>query len=334
MNTSVAMPKMLKSKDPDDPLYIRWLPDSCPYALEMRLDLIALLKSYFQTAEQLGVESGGVLIGAFPTAASPTLRIEEVVFLPGDPAALPAYRLGSEQLGRLNEILAQARLSDRHIVGFFRSQLRDTPLTPTEADFAMLSRHFKEGLYALLLLDSKSPRQGAFYLAVNGHLGETPSTPVFTLEESAFRSLPELPAGAVTGHRNHGVGPIDGNRSRPWLAVASLVILVFLIAFWTLGPRLTEIIRPPSDRINLKVISNGSNLKITWDHSAPVVSKALSATIVIVDGSARRELRLDTDDLHLGQVAYERATGKVGVSMRLETPGIALPPQTFDWSGD
>jgi hypothetical protein len=64
------------------------------------------------------------------------------------------------------------------------------------------------------------------------------------------------------------------------------------------------------------------------------LTNASGATLSISDGNVHRELKLDSEDLKLGQVSYERLTKKVDVSMNLYTPGTKLPPQTFDWTTD
>ena len=328
------MAKLSQPPELEPPLYIRWIPDACPYALEMRLDLITRLKSELDHAGEMGVEFGGFFLGVFPTPDSPTLRLDEVLLVPRQPDSGPEYSLDNAQLRQLTELIAGARYTDRPVAGFFRSHLRETPPVPSQADYAMLSQQFPEGLYAFLLIHGSNPQHGAFYLAMNGVLPENPSTPLFPFEESGFRSLPEVPAEATEDVRNFGLGRQRVRRPVPWLAVASVALLLFLIGLWTFGSRVSQFFRPDSNQIGLSVMSTGSDLKITWDHSAPVLLKALGATIDIQDGRSQRELRLDSDDLRLGQVAYERLTKKVNIVMKLDTPGFRLPPQTFDWNGD
>ena len=62
----------------DAPLYIRWSPDRSPYAIELRLDLVPKILQELAEGERLGIEIGGVLVGSFPDAYMPTMRIEDV----------------------------------------------------------------------------------------------------------------------------------------------------------------------------------------------------------------------------------------------------------------
>ena len=49
---------MLSSSD-QIPLYVRWTPEHSPYAVEMRLDLVALVTNELAQAQRLGIEIGG-----------------------------------------------------------------------------------------------------------------------------------------------------------------------------------------------------------------------------------------------------------------------------------
>lgn len=336
------MPNPRQGSQSEQPLYVRWTPDVCPYALEMRMDLITRLKQELQQSDALGIEIGGVFVGVFPTPASPTLRLDDYVLVPrnvveGNVIGGAQFSLGPAQVERLAAMAADARHTVRPAVGFFRSHLRAAAMAPSKADIDMLSQQFPEGLFAFLMItgapNPDSQREGAFYLAISGVLPETPSSPPFPFDETAFKSLSELPAEATEDVRNFNFGPAIPKRHTPWAAVISLALLLFLIGTWTLGSRISQLFRPDSNQIDLNVVAAGMSLKITWDHSTPVISKAAGATMIIEDGRIQRQLKLDTDELRLGQVAYEHLSKKVSVLMSIDAPGKKLPTQTFDWNG-
>lgn len=326
----------------EQPLYIRWTPDTCPYALEMRLSLITRLKNELDESDALGFEIAGIFAGAFPTPDSPILRLEDVLFLPRNrienikPGA--EFELAPAQLQRMTEIVSGARRSGHPDVGFFRSERRSRQLAPSSADLAMLSQQFADVPFAFFIIgprfEPSKPRIAAFYLAVDGILPSSPSWPVFPFDESAFESLPELPAGAIEGVRKSKLTRGQRDQSTPWPAVISLALLIFLIGTWILGGRFSQLFRPDSNQIDLSVMASGSNLKITWDHSSSAIARASGATLLITDGSVPRQVKLDTDDLKLGQIAYERLTKRVYVLMRIDAQGKKLPPQTFDWTAN
>jgi hypothetical protein len=317
----------------DSPKYIRWTPDRCPYALEMKLDLIARLNGALAEAEQRGVEIGGVLVGSFPTNSSPTLRLEDLLLIPRPAEEGELYELHSAQQQRLSELTESSRGSNRAVVGFFRSQMRQAKLAPADSDRRLLKSQFFDGHYAFLLIEGRQPRQAAFFVPGGVALREQPSVPAFPFEHSAFEALPEVPAEATEDIRNFSF--LAPARSRyQWAGIAAVILLAALIGFWTFGDQLAQYFRPVSNQVDLSVAASGGTLKISWDHSSPALVAARGATLVINDGPSHRELRMDTDDLKMGQVDYERLTKKVFVIMMLEGPNLKMPPQTFDWSGE
>lgn len=325
----------LRHSELETPLYVRWTPETCPYALEMRLDLITRLKMEMDQAEAASTEIGGVFLGVFPTQDSPTLRLDDLIVVPGSalpkPDSVTEFSLDAPQVQHLAEMSVESRVAGRPFVGFFRSHLRTGYMVPSTADVPMLSPQFPEGIFAFLLVGPRlgPSREAAFFLSLGGQLPLTPSFAPFALEEGMFQLLPEVPAEATEDVRNFQFA-----RNRPplpWPAVLSFALVIFLIGTWIFGSRIAQFFRPASNLIDLNVIRSGNNLKITWDHSAPVLNDAMGATLVIMDGSIHRELKLDPEDLKLGQVSYERLTKKVYVVMSLDSPGLKLPAQTFDW---
>jgi hypothetical protein len=329
------MPKPRHS-ELETPLYVRWTPETCPYALEMRLDLITRLKAEMEQAEAANSEIGGVFLGVLPTQDSPTLRLDDLILVPGSalpqPNELTEFSLDAAQVKHLAEMSAESRMAGRPFVGFFRSHLRSGYMVPSPADVPMLSPQFPEGIFAFMLVGPRmgSSRAAAFFLSLAGQLPLAPSFAPFALEEDMFQMLPEVPAEATEDVRNFQFA-----RSRPplpWPAVLSFALVIFLIGTWTMGSRISQYFRPASNLIDLNVIRSGNNLKITWDHSAPVLNDALGATLVIMDGHSHRELKLSPEDLKLGQVSYERLTKRVDVVMSLDSPSVKVPAQTFDWT--
>ena len=316
------------------PLYVRWIPDNCPYALEMQLDLITRLKSELDQSEAAGVEIGGVFVGMLPTQDSPTLRLDDVIIVPA--GNVPEFMLAPDQVSHLADMSAESRMSGRPFAGFFRSHLRDGFMAPTAVDVAAVAPQFPEGVFAFLLIGPLQgvARQAAFFLAMRGQLSSVPSSPPFAFDERTFQSLPEVPAEFTEDIRKFKIGGAFRRPPLPWPALLSFGLVLFLICTWTMGSRISQLFRPASNQIDLTVVRSGPNLKITWDHSSPILNKALGATIVIMDGPSHRELKLDSDDLKLGQVSYSRLTRKVYVVMSVDAPGTKMPVQTFDWTSN
>lgn len=324
------------------PLYVRWNPERSSYAVELRLDLVAEIANELARAERWGMEVGGVLVGSFPNAYSPTLRIEAVELIPRGAAEGTVYVLDPTQLERFADIRARARARQRDAVGFFRSHLRPGVLRPSLADRTLLSGEFRSSLYAVLLIEGREPHTATFFLAANGHLPNEPSVRDFRFDEREFRALPEVPpdsatvAGAEGAPKPRQRSAVRASRPKVYASVGALlaVAVVACILMWSFSKQtpLPHILGE-ANPVNLAVSEAGTLLRITWDRSAHQLDHASGATVVIVDGGSRREVQLGLDELRLGAVEYERTGSPVQVTMTVNTPGSTPANQTVYWVG-
>ena len=317
------------------PLYIRWNPDRSPYAVELRLDLVAQISSELAQAERMAIEVGGLLLGTLPNAESPTLRIDEVAMIGRRFEDGAIYMLEPGQQHRFAEIREAAKGQGRVAVGFFRSHLRPGPMQPSIADKTLMAEQFGQSLYVFLLIQSRTPRTAAFFLASNGQLPDQPSVRKFFFDDSEFKFLPEVEGEDIDPRATELAQPqtLVDQRYR-WLAVASIAAMAILLILGAFASGISRLFRPASNKLDLAVTNNGSNvLQISWDHSAPFVTRAKGAVLTILDGQSRREIHLGPDELKLGEVDYEHQAKEVNISVVLESPDANLPAQTFDWIG-
>jgi hypothetical protein len=197
-----------------------------------------------------------------------------------------------------------------------------------------MAEQFGQSLYVFLLIQSREPRTAAFFLASNGQLPDQPSVRKFFFDDSEFKFLPEVAGEDIEARTQDFAGPTTTVDERyRWLAVASIAALALLLILGAFAGGISRLFRPASNKLDLAVNSDGGVLQISWDHSAPFVTHAKGAVITIVDGRSRREIHLGPDELKLGEVDYQHQTEKVYISVAIDTPEAALPPQTFDWSG-
>ncbi len=305
------------------PFFIRWNPDRSSYAIELKLDLVSKIRNELAESEKLGVEIGGVLIGSFPGAHTPTLRIEDFETIPRRPDDGQIYMLDPSQHERVAEVRWKVKESGRAAVGFFRSHVRTGPLRPSLTDRSMLSVQFSQATYAVLLVEAQEPHAAGFFITANGQPPEEPSVKEFRFDESAFKALPEIEPAALEEEPNSRVQAAI--RRFAWIPV--LLILGFIaLRLWL--PRSDESLSNP---MGLAITASGGLLKVSWNHAARDISNATDGTLLITDGASRREIKLGPDELKLGTVEYPRNSEHVRITMTLNLPGSASPSESVDW---
>lgn len=312
------------------PLYIRWAPFRSAYAIELRLDLVSQLLAEIERAAAAGLEVGGVLVGSFPNAQTPTLRIEEIELMARRPENGAVYVPHPETHRHLHEIRLRAQRRDRAVVGFFRSHARSAPLLPSLTDRSLIAEEFAQGVYALFLIEARAPHYGTFFLAAGGQLPEEPSTREFVLDETEFKALPEIrPAGSTTRRPDAN----EGSRVLFYGLVALALVAIVALFAWALPRGIADQWSGRSpNQFGLALTAADRLVRISWDHSARTVSSAQGANLLIVDGTTRHEVTIGPDELRLGTVDYQHATPHVEVTMTLDVPGTKVPPQSATWT--
>lgn len=242
----------------------------------------------------------------------------------------PVYVPHPETHRHLHEIRLRAQRRDRSVVGFFRSHARSAPLLPSVTDRSLMSEELAQGVYALLLIEARRPHFATFFLSAGGQLPEEPSTREFVLDEEEFKALPEIrPAGAMNRER-------DARESSriPFYGLLAVALMAVVALFaWALPRNIGgQWSGGSSKQLGLALTAAGRMVRISWDQSARSISSAQGATLVIVDGGTRREVKIGPDELRLGTVDYQRTAPRVDVTMTLDSPSANVPPQSATWT--
>ena len=310
------------------PLYVRWGADRSPYAIELKLELVARLRLALESALPSGMEVGGVLLGMLPTAQSPTLRIEEVEMLARRAEDGTTFMLEGGGGERFAEARRRAGLNGRALVGMFRSHRRPGSLRPSLADRTLLASEFRDPVYALLLLQGEEPFNAAFFVASNGPLPAETSVREFKLDAAEFQTLPELEPDYLA----KAPAPTPQSSSGWQTAVALLAIAALVSAtIWYFNRSLFPMFAFSSNTLQLSVVEESGNLRIAWNHTARDLDQASGATLTILAGPDHREVALGPDDLRLGSVQYENTSRKAEVTLSLNTPGSMATSQSVVW---
>jgi hypothetical protein len=316
--------------------YVRWSPYRSPYAIELKLELVPRLIGEIETAERLGIEVGGVLIGSFNDSPPATLRIEEFELVPRNADDGPVYMLDAGQRQYLAGLRVGATARGTSAVGFFRSHLRPGPLRPSLADRSLLVGQFKDPVYTVLLIEAREPRMGAFFLALNGQLSTEPAVQEFRFGERALRSAREIRPN-VTSEKydagSQGKSLVVGadHRVRRYVLMAALLLIALSAGIFS-WPILSGLLSS-FDRLDLAVEESNQVLKISWNHAVLGLGRATDASLVIADGANRRVIQLGRDELEWGVVEYEPRTGEqqIRVTLNVNMPGSTSLTQSADW---
>lgn len=137
--------------------------------------------------------------------------------------------------------------------------------------------------------------------------------------------------------------PRKRRRIFPKIAVGMLTLAVLLLpALWFTNPPFraqsanlwtairnaipkTQASSPSRPRLGLKAKWQGPDLELTWDHESPSVATATSGLISIVDGSVKREISLDVQQLRGESILYSPASDQVLIQLAVTTPTNAVP---------
>jgi len=315
---------------------VRWKPNKSAYAIELKLALVPRLIRQVADAEKLGMEIGGVLLGALVKVPVPTLRIEEFEHVPRNLEDGPVYMLDPAQQQHLASLWKGASARGMTGVGFFRSHLRPGPLRPSLADRSLLVGHSRDSVYTILLIEAREPRMGAFFLARNGHLSMDPAVQEFRFGERALKSVREIRSSLAVEKYNvpqkqQPSAPPVGLSVRQYAAIAFLLLITLISGIFS-WPVLSRFL---SSWGNLDLAVTGSTrvLRISWNHDLPEIARAGDASLSVSDGTARRVVQLDKDELRLGAVEYERQSRPVQVILTINLPGSTSVRQSVEWAG-
>ncbi len=151
--------------------------------------------------------------------------------------------------------------------------------------------------------------------------------------DNAGTASPDLSVTALTPEI-----PLAREASRlEWLRAPVWLLLVLILLGGVLGFEATEWILPPGMpgpgvfRLPLSARSEGGDVRLSWDRTAPAVYYGLSGSVTIEDGAWRRTILLTPDQLRSGALVYRRQTGHVHFRVEIASQDGTTLASAVDW---
>lgn len=307
-----------------------------PYAIEVSAEMMSRLLDAVKAAEAQGFEAGGLLLGSFPKAPTPTLRIEDFVLFDRRADDEKQFELSVEQRARLSTMRHRLIEQQRRSFGMFRSHLRagKEKLALSAADREMIAGEFGRAIHVGLLIHAEPPYTGAFFLPARDGALETGSPlPEFQFNAEDLARL--APRGDVLIPPRSVETIPEPYAAQPkvvwWIAAASLtLVLILCLGLTTWAPFTMRILS--AGGLHLNVERRGGMLELNWNRRQPDLARARSAVLTIEDGPAQLRMVLGPAELRNGRVAYKPAGENVKFRLNVLLPDSAELGQTAVFS--
>ena len=278
-----------------------------------------------------GVETGGILFGAYEENVARIMAWREVVC---EYAKGPSFLLSEKDEAALAEALeswrGDADLAGLEPVGWYRSHTRSEVLL-SDTDLAFFDKFFAQPWQVGLIVRPASfapARAGFFFREADGSLHSESSYLEFTLAPVA--AAPAQPADEVPDVSPAAVAAatepspvLQTELHRPlrgsgvpwkWYAASLAALAVAALGLWLL--------KPSHAGLTLSATDLGrQQLRIAWDGAARSIGHARRGSIDIDDHGVRTQVNLTPADLRSGSVFYERQSGDVAVRLTVDVPG-------------
>jgi hypothetical protein len=302
----------------------------------LSFEVIERLRVEIRQGAPRSSEAGGLLIGVRRSQPG-VMKIVDFIPLPGEPnASDPHFRLASASLA---EAIARCP-SDNRIVGYYRSDInQQVHLRPD--DLEVIRQWFKEPLTAFLIIaDTDDTRSTAgFFFWERDTVAANPSlTFPFSAEELAAGGWPQHqesvnqsgPASLPRQLRDMLLRASGLARVAVLSGLIAMLIGVKLITNSSASPHAAPASSAP---LKLQVQKEGVKFHVTWDRSAPQVSAAKDAMLVIWDES--RETWDDSKEpLYMPLASPQLLAGGVTYTPFFYTEKIKFRLDTMDASGN
>lgn len=328
----MATPATYSSADPRH--YIWWFPGS-PVRVHLDLSVIEGLQKRLKDTGP-GTPDHGLLFGRVAEGATEILDYQ-----PASGRSMPEMSA---------ELAAEPRR--RFLVGYYRTEHGEA-LRLNEDDLFLFKTFFGKPHHVFLMIQPnafEAPNATFFFSRGNQTVSEFPflefpldASLLATEERDRMSRLKQAAEPPVAVPHSVDAAPAEApKRQRTLLkGAAAFVAGILLAGVWFSIPVLrqrssrvwnailTAIPQPhsvapassnPHPHIGLQVKRQDRDLELTWDRESPWVVSATSGLISIEDGPVKRQIALDTQQLHGESILYSPTSDPVRIELTITAP--------------
>lgn len=317
--------------------YIWWFPGS-PVRVHVDLRVIEGLQERLRDTGR-GVPDQGLLFGRILEGATEILEFQ------------PAFN------GSAPEMIAElsAERGKRLLVGYYRTEHGEA-LRLNENDLLLFKTFFGKPYHVFLLMQVNgfaAPNATFFFSQGDRKISEFPflefpldASLLATEERDRISRCRQATGQPVALAVQQSLPPESGRprkrgRTLPRIAgvfvIAVLLLAVLWIAYqpfrerpsrvwnggWSAAGKPQPALSSPSSphpRIGLQARRQDRDLELTWDRESPWVAAATSGFISIQDGSVKRQIPLDAQQLHGEVILYSPTSDQVLIQLTITGP--------------
>jgi len=135
--------------------------------------------------------------------------------------------------------------------------------------------------------------------------------------------------------------PAHSRTRWPWLALPGLLVVTILALFGLTGSGILSLplgenrkaVPARAYSLGLEATENGAQVKIRWDRQSPAIAEAQRGVLSISDGTFRKDLELEANELRTGSLSYAALTPQIDFRLEVFTDKRSSVSQTLTFNG-
>src|SRR5215831_431283 len=104
------------------------------------------------------------------------------------------------------------------------------------------------------------------------------------------------------------------------VACALLVVILFMFAWYQSSTGRLPAVRNAS-ALGMRISTQGDSFRVTWDRNNSALKRASDGVLHILDGGRRRDIALNTEQVHTGSFLYRPESDDITFDLELHRSG-------------